>query len=51
MLNGTKDSVYRQIGKAVPPVLGRAVAEKVLELLDVNSKKYETLKQIYKSFG
>ncbi|MEG0670722.1 DNA cytosine methyltransferase [Clostridium sp.] len=31
---GTKDSVYQQIGNAVPPILGRAVAEMVLELLD-----------------
>ncbi|MEQ8154931.1 MAG: DNA cytosine methyltransferase [Clostridiaceae bacterium] len=30
---GTKDSQYQQIGNAVPPLLGRAIAEKVLELL------------------
>lgn len=43
---GTKDSVYQQIGNAVPPVLGRAVAETVLELLG-NHDTYETLKSIY----
>ncbi|SHJ73836.1 DNA (cytosine-5)-methyltransferase 1 [Clostridium amylolyticum] len=30
---GTKDSQYQQIGNAVPPLLGRAIAEKLLELL------------------
>lgn len=30
---GTKDGQYQQIGNAVPPLLGRAVGEKVLELL------------------
>lgn len=33
---GTKDSQYQQIGNAVPPLLGRAIAEKVLELLGIN---------------
>ncbi|GEC93341.1 DNA cytosine methyltransferase [Brevibacillus brevis] len=32
---GTKDAQYQQIGNAVPPLLARAVAEKVLELLGV----------------
>lgn len=45
---GTKDSVYQQIGNAVPPILGRAVAERVLELIGCKVK-YETLKQIYDS--
>ncbi|MCR5792345.1 MAG: DNA cytosine methyltransferase [Lachnospiraceae bacterium] len=40
---GTKDSVYQQIGNAVPPVLGRAVAEVVLELLGTDKKDYVTL--------
>ena len=31
---GTKDSVYQQIGNAVPPLLGRAIAEKVLDILE-----------------
>lgn len=43
---GTKDSVYQQIGNAVPPILGRAVAEKVLELIGC-TEKYETLREIY----
>ena len=45
---GTKDSVYQQIGNAVPPVLGRAVAETILEILGVDEKEYITLKSIYK---
>ena len=45
---GTKDSVYQQIGNAVPPVLGRAVAETILEILGVDEKEYITLKCIYK---
>jgi DNA-methyltransferase (dcm) len=32
---GTKNAQYQQIGNAVPPLLGRAVAEKVLEYLGV----------------
>lgn len=43
---GTKDSVYQQIGNAVPPVLGRAVAETVLDLLGCK-EKYTTLSDIY----
>lgn len=43
---GTKDSVYQQIGNAVPPLLGRAVAESVLKLLPPN-EDYITLKEIY----
>lgn len=43
---GTKDSVYQQIGNAVPPLLGRAVAESVLELLE-NEDAYITLKSIF----
>ena len=44
---GTKDSVYQQIGNAVPPLLGRAVAEKVLEVLGQKDDNVETLKDIY----
>lgn len=43
---GTKDSVYQQIGNAVPPLLGRAVAETVLEILG-NEEDYVTLKSIF----
>ncbi|MBV1759081.1 MAG: DNA cytosine methyltransferase, partial [Dethiosulfatibacter sp.] len=31
VFEGTKDSQYQQIGNAVPPLLGRAIAEKILE--------------------
>lgn len=47
---GTKDSVYQQIGNAVPPVLGRAVAEKVLELFGEKVKFEETLEGIYSKY-
>lgn len=43
---GTKDSVYQQIGNAVPPLLGRAVAETVLDMLG-NQEDYTTLKELY----
>lgn len=46
---GTKDSVYQQIGNAVPPLLGRAVAEVVLKLLDCK-EEYVTLKNIYDKY-
>lgn len=36
---GTKDSQYQQIGNAVPPLLGRAVAEKLLELLGIEHEE------------
>lgn len=45
---GTKDSVYQQIGNAVPPVLGRAIAEKVLDILEPEIK-HDDLRKIYKS--
>lgn len=47
---GTKDSVYQQIGNAVPPVLGRAVAEKVLELFRISKSEYESLEEIYAQY-
>ncbi len=34
VFKGTKDSQYQQVGNAVPPILGEAIAEKVLEILD-----------------
>lgn len=42
---GTKDSVYQQIGNAVPPLLGRAIAEKVLDILEPDTK-HEDLRKI-----
>ncbi|MBE6086505.1 MAG: DNA cytosine methyltransferase [Clostridium beijerinckii] len=37
---GKKDSQYQQIGNAVPPMLSRAIAEKVLELIGDKPKEY-----------
>lgn len=31
---GSKDSQYQQVGNAVPPLLARAIAEKVLEIIE-----------------
>ncbi|MDD3069160.1 MAG: DNA cytosine methyltransferase [Bacilli bacterium] len=31
---GTKDAQYQQIGNAVPPILGQAIAKKIVEILD-----------------
>lgn len=36
---GTKDAQYQQIGNAVPPLMGRAIAEKIASLLDKWSEK------------
>lgn len=44
VFEGPKDSQYQQIGNAVPPLLGRAVAEQVLKYLGVSVK--DTLKNI-----
>lgn len=35
IFEGTKDSQYQQVGNAVPPILGEAIAEKVAEILDI----------------
>lgn len=43
---GTKDSVYQQIGNAVPPLLGRAIAEKVLDILEPEVT-HDELRKIY----
>ncbi|MNX55886.1 Modification methylase AplI [compost metagenome] len=34
---GTKDSQYQQVGNAVPPMMGRAIAAKLAEMLDLCS--------------
>lgn len=34
IFKGTKDAQYQQVGNAVPPLLGKAIANKVLELLE-----------------
>ena len=47
---GTKDSVYQQIGNAVPPILGRAIAETILKLLNCD-EDYETLNMIYNKYN
>ncbi|MFK4475730.1 DNA (cytosine-5)-methyltransferase 1 [Paenibacillus sp. RC73] len=44
IFEGSKDSQYQQIGNAVPPLLGRAVAEQVLKYLGVPVK--DTLRNI-----
>ncbi|WP_379163220.1 DNA cytosine methyltransferase [Paenibacillus sp. sgz5001063] len=36
IFEGSKDSQYQQIGNAVPPLLGRAVAEQVLNYLGIS---------------
>lgn len=46
VFSGPKDSQYQQIGNAVPPLLGRAIAEKVLELLGVSVE--DRLEHIFK---
>ncbi|WP_145028455.1 DNA cytosine methyltransferase [Paenibacillus sp. Y412MC10] len=44
VFEGSKDSQYQQIGNAVPPLLGRALAEQILKYLDVDIEY--TLKDI-----
>jgi DNA (cytosine-5)-methyltransferase 1 len=39
VFEGTKDSQYQQVGNAVPPILGEAIAEKVAEILDSHGDK------------
>lgn len=43
---GTKDQQYQQIGNAVPPMLARVIAEKVLEL--IGDRPIERLEDILK---
>lgn len=45
IFTGTKDSQYQQIGNAVPPLLGRAVAEQLLYSL--NDKPQRALVQLF----
>lgn len=44
IFEGSKDSQYQQIGNAVPPILGRAIAEQVLRYL--NTPAVEMLESI-----
>lgn len=44
---GTKDSVYQQIGNAVPPLLGRVVAEEILNLF--NDEPNEYLRDVFEA--
>lgn len=34
IFEGTKDSQYQQVGNAVPPILAKAIAEKISKLLE-----------------
>jgi DNA (cytosine-5)-methyltransferase 1 len=45
IFTGTKDSQYQQIGNAVPPLLGRAVAESLL--YSFNDKPQKSLVQLF----
>ena len=36
---GTKDSQFQQVGNAVPPIMAKAIAEKVIEYLGENKKQ------------
>lgn len=36
---GTKDKQYQQVGNAVPPIMAKAIAEKIIKVLDRTQKK------------
>ena len=38
---GTKDAQYQQVGNAVPPMLAKAIAEKLAKLLDNDTERTE----------
>lgn len=46
---GTKDAQYQQVGNAVPPLLGQAIAENLLELLGI--QPVEKLKDIIVNYS
>jgi DNA (cytosine-5)-methyltransferase 1 len=40
--NGARHSRYRQVGNAVPPLLGRAIGEKIVSLLEAQRKQTDS---------
>lgn len=46
---GTKDSIYQQIGNAVPPILAQAIGEEVLSLL--GDSPQITLKEVFEKYN
>ena len=34
VFDGTKDAQYQQVGNAVPPIMAKAIAEMVIDLLE-----------------
>lgn len=46
---GTKDSQYQQVGNAVPPLMARAIAKKLAQLLD--ACKASADKQVDTDYG
>ena len=36
---GTKDKQYQQVGNAVPPIMAKAIAQKIADVLDKNKKQ------------